>query len=107
MNDSGEIPSCMTTSIIVPVPKKGDMKDPDNYRGISLMPTIIKLLAKVEPNFTLSLSHQFGFNADWMLRWGDIWHERSQMQAHTVRNRQGNPTGCQCRKISGHGAHQG
>ncbi|OMJ16160.1 RNA-directed DNA polymerase from mobile element jockey, partial [Smittium culicis] len=35
------------TSIIVPVPKKGDMKDPDNYRGISLVPTIIKLLAKI------------------------------------------------------------
>ncbi|OMJ18144.1 Transposon TX1 protein [Smittium culicis] len=47
MYDSGEIPSCMTTSIIVPVPKKGDMKDPDKYRGISLMPTITKLLAKV------------------------------------------------------------
>ncbi|OMJ09816.1 hypothetical protein AYI70_g10711, partial [Smittium culicis] len=45
--DSGEIPSCMITSIIVPVPKKGDMKDPDNYRGISLVPTIIKLLAKI------------------------------------------------------------
>ncbi|OMJ13566.1 hypothetical protein AYI70_g8416 [Smittium culicis] len=37
----------MTTSIIVPVPKKGDIKDPDNYRGISLIPTIIKLLAKI------------------------------------------------------------
>ncbi|OMJ16908.1 Transposon TX1 protein [Smittium culicis] len=47
MYDSGEIPSCMTTSIIAPVPMKGDMKDPDNYLGISLMPTIIKLLAKV------------------------------------------------------------
>ncbi|OMJ18073.1 LINE-1 reverse transcriptase-like protein [Smittium culicis] len=37
----------MTTSIIVPVPKKGDMKDPNNYREISLILTIIKLLAKI------------------------------------------------------------
>ncbi|OMJ28731.1 LINE-1 reverse transcriptase-like protein, partial [Smittium culicis] len=47
MYDSGEIPSCMTTRIIFPVPKKNDKKDPDNYRGISLIPTIIKLLAKI------------------------------------------------------------
>ncbi|OMJ15842.1 Transposon TX1 protein, partial [Smittium culicis] len=47
MYDSGYIPKSMTTSVVVPVPKKGDMRDPDNYRGISLIPTIIKLLAKI------------------------------------------------------------
>ncbi|OMJ20553.1 hypothetical protein AYI69_g6165, partial [Smittium culicis] len=43
----GNIPKTMTTSVVVPVPKKGDMKDPNNYRGISLIPTLIKLLAKI------------------------------------------------------------
>ncbi|OLY79204.1 hypothetical protein AYI68_g6738 [Smittium mucronatum] len=47
MYDSGDIPTNMDTSIVVPVPKKGDMKDPDNYRGISLIPTLSKLLSKI------------------------------------------------------------
>ncbi|OMJ18674.1 hypothetical protein AYI70_g5218, partial [Smittium culicis] len=32
MYDTGNIPQCLETSVVVPVPKKGDLKDPDNYR---------------------------------------------------------------------------
>ncbi|OMJ13902.1 hypothetical protein AYI69_g8803, partial [Smittium culicis] len=32
MYDTGDIPKCLETSVVVPVPKKGDLKDPDNYR---------------------------------------------------------------------------
>ncbi|OMJ10750.1 RNA-directed DNA polymerase from mobile element jockey, partial [Smittium culicis] len=35
MYDSECIPKSMTASVVVPVPKKGDMKDSDSYRGIS------------------------------------------------------------------------
>ncbi|OMJ26741.1 Transposon TX1 uncharacterized [Smittium culicis] len=47
MYETGDIPKCLETSVVVPVPKKGDLKDPDNYRGISLIPTLAKLMAKI------------------------------------------------------------
>ncbi|OMJ12941.1 Transposon TX1 protein [Smittium culicis] len=47
MYDSRDIPQCLETSVVVPVPKKGDLKDPDNYRGISQIPTLAKLVAKI------------------------------------------------------------
>ncbi|OMJ27302.1 hypothetical protein AYI69_g3266 [Smittium culicis] len=31
MYGTWDIPQCLGTSIVVPVPKKGDLKDPDNY----------------------------------------------------------------------------
>lgn len=43
----GIIPSEWTNSILVPVEKKGDMADPSNYRGISLMPSILKVLLMI------------------------------------------------------------
>ncbi|OMH83726.1 hypothetical protein AX774_g2740 [Zancudomyces culisetae] len=45
--ETGEIPKRWSTSIVVPVPKKGDLTDPNNYRGISLIPTMVKLVAKI------------------------------------------------------------
>ncbi|OMJ13343.1 hypothetical protein AYI69_g9040 [Smittium culicis] len=39
--DIGDISQCLETSAVVPVPKKGEVKDPDNYRGISMIPTLI------------------------------------------------------------------
>ncbi|OMJ25129.1 LINE-1 reverse transcriptase-like protein [Smittium culicis] len=45
--DTGDIPQYLETSVVVPVPKKGDLKDPGNYRGISLIPTLAKLMAKI------------------------------------------------------------
>ncbi|OMJ14847.1 Transposon TX1 uncharacterized [Smittium culicis] len=47
MYDTGDITQCIETSIMVPVPKKGDLKDPDVYRGISPIPTLAKLVAKI------------------------------------------------------------
>ncbi|OLY84585.1 hypothetical protein AYI68_g1248 [Smittium mucronatum] len=69
MYDSGEIPINMDTSIVVPVPKKGDMKDPNNYRGISLIPTLSKLLSKtiatklsqIDKKYEILVKEQAGF----------------------------------------------
>ncbi|OLY79428.1 hypothetical protein AYI68_g6502, partial [Smittium mucronatum] len=47
MYETGDIPESMTTSIVVPVHKKGDLKNPDKYGRISLIQTLVKLLAKI------------------------------------------------------------
>ena len=39
----GHIPKGLNTSLLVPIPKKGDLTDPNNYRGISLMESILKV----------------------------------------------------------------
>ncbi|KAI5175870.1 hypothetical protein PAEPH01_2202, partial [Pancytospora epiphaga] len=45
---SGSVfPKCWKGCVLVPVFKKGDPKDPNNYRGISLINTLLKILAKV------------------------------------------------------------
>ena len=41
------IPSLWKTALVVPVPKKGDLRDTDNYRGISLVHTMLKVFSKV------------------------------------------------------------
>lgn len=42
--ESGEIPNDWLTSTVVSIPKTGDLTDMNNYRGISLMPVMSKLL---------------------------------------------------------------
>ena len=44
---SGKIPSSWETAIVLSIPKKGDGSNMDNYRGISLIPIILKLLSTV------------------------------------------------------------
>ncbi|OLY85375.1 Transposon TX1 uncharacterized 149 kDa protein [Smittium mucronatum] len=57
--DTGNIPEIMSTSIVVPVPKKGNLSDPNNYRGISHIPTFIKILAKVLANKLSAISEKY------------------------------------------------
>ena len=42
-----ELPEEWKESIIVPIHKKGDKKDCNNYRGISLLPTTYKILSNI------------------------------------------------------------
>ncbi|OMJ17200.1 Transposon TX1 uncharacterized, partial [Smittium culicis] len=41
------MPKQMDPSVVVPIPKKGDMRDPNNYRGISLIQTLAKVVSKI------------------------------------------------------------
>ncbi|KAK4523984.1 hypothetical protein GAYE_SCF01G1882 [Galdieria yellowstonensis] len=47
---SGKIPSSWNSSLLISIPKKGDLKDMNNYRGISLISTIVKLLSAIVTN---------------------------------------------------------
>lgn len=38
--ESGIYPTIWSTGIIVPIPKKGDLNNVDNYRGINIMSTV-------------------------------------------------------------------
>ena len=42
-----ELPGVWKESIIVPIHKKGDKTDCNNYRGISLLPTTYKILSNI------------------------------------------------------------
>ncbi|ESO92299.1 hypothetical protein LOTGIDRAFT_120765, partial [Lottia gigantea] len=45
--DTGCYPTEWSDIIIVPVPKKGNLNDTDNYRGISVMNIIAKLFSTI------------------------------------------------------------
>lgn len=47
MWESGVVPESWAAANVVPIPKKGDLCDMDNYRGISLIATIVKLLCVI------------------------------------------------------------
>ena len=61
------LPQCLSTSIIIPLLKspKKSIKDPNNYRGISLIPICTKLIETIIllkfPKITSHGSSQFGF----------------------------------------------
>lgn len=67
----GIFPNCLKTSIVVPIHKKGDPKDPKNYRPIALVPIFSKIIEKImlkqlvsyfETN-NLICENQFGFRS--------------------------------------------
>ena len=43
----GSTPEAWTTASIIPIPKKGNLSKPDNYRGISLAPVAAKVYNKL------------------------------------------------------------
>jgi exonuclease III len=45
--DEGSVPNEWKRCTVVPIYKKGDTKDPGNYRGIALINTFLKLLCKI------------------------------------------------------------
>ena len=45
--ESGMIPSEWKNSLIVKIPKKGDLSDCENWRGITLSPIALKIFCKV------------------------------------------------------------
>ena len=46
----GQIPERWATLVIVPVPKSGDLSNPNNYRGISLISLVLKLYNRLIMN---------------------------------------------------------
>jgi len=66
---SSQFPSEWTKGLIIPLHKKGDINNPDNYRGISLLSVISKVYTRIinsrltvwaESNFVLT-DAQAGF----------------------------------------------
>ena len=43
----GDIPEVWRTAIVIPIHKKGDRNNPDNYRGINLLNTGYKIYSKI------------------------------------------------------------
>ena len=48
--ETGEYPKTWSEGLIVPIPKKGDLSDPTNYRGITLISTFAKLFSLIIRN---------------------------------------------------------
>lgn len=48
--DNQETPNEIKTSIIIPIYKKSDKKQPENYRGITLLSFVLKLITKITLN---------------------------------------------------------
>ena len=51
---SGTIPSVWKKSLVVPIPKNSEMKDPSNYRPILLLPIVSKVLERHVYNIVLN-----------------------------------------------------
>jgi hypothetical protein len=50
MLQTSTVPECWRTSEIVSIPKSGDLKRPDNCRGIALIPVALKILCCIIVN---------------------------------------------------------
>ena len=46
----GEFPDCLKTAKVIPLFKSGSKTDVDNYRSITLLPVLSKVLAKIMYN---------------------------------------------------------
>ena len=60
----GNLPSSLITSLLVTIPKKGDLSLATNYRGIALMPTISKLFDRLLLHRLREALNQNGFRPD-------------------------------------------
>ncbi len=54
MIETGEFPNDWGSALIVPIHKSGDVKDPGNYRGISLLSCLSKVFTKILNNRLVS-----------------------------------------------------
>ena len=54
-----ELPEKWKESIIVPIHKKGDKTDCNNYRGISLLPTTYKMLSNILLSMLMPYAEEF------------------------------------------------
>lgn len=69
--DNGCFPSCLKSSIVIPLHKGGSVDVPSNFRPISLLPTLSKLIEKLVKKrmwdyltkFKLMASRQYGFQS--------------------------------------------
>jgi len=52
----GRVPGKWNKAVIVPIPKKGDRRDPNNYRGISLIPAVARLYGKIMTNRLVAIA---------------------------------------------------
>jgi len=65
----GYFPSIWSDGFIVPIPKSGDLNDPSNYRGITLLSTLGKLFTRIlnsrldswAENYSVYIEAQAGF----------------------------------------------
>lgn len=62
--DSGKIPRDWEDAAVVAIPKKGDLTDLNNYRGISLMNTTLKLISTILAQRLELISDRYGIVPD-------------------------------------------
>jgi len=68
--NSQNLPTSLATSLIVPIVKshRKPLQDPNNYRGISLIPILTKIIEKVIinkcPQLKAHMNSQYGFASD-------------------------------------------
>ena len=74
----GSFPSCWKSASIVPVPKKGDLSSPANYRPISLLPVMSIIFETVVNNHILSFLESNGLLSDFQY---GFRHQRSTADA--------------------------